>query len=120
MTDPTRKRWSPETLAKFNGTRDGTGFVFPNGERYDPDADPKMDAPKGGTRGLWPAPADVPGETVLLVEGGPDVWSAWNPGSAAVPAPTARTRRAGEAERTPASRRSTSAAADCAPPQKPG
>src|SRR5205823_1147309 len=43
----TRKDWKPATLDAHGVTRDGTAYVLPNGERYDPTREPKMIAPAG-------------------------------------------------------------------------
>lgn len=107
------KGWPPEVLRRFGVTASGRTFTFPNGEVYDPDGEQKMDAPKGKQRGLWPDPADLPGDEILVVEGRADVLSAAELGYVAVSVPSARPLRDDEAARIARGRTCTFPVADC-------
>jgi hypothetical protein len=109
----TRKGLTAATLERFGVVEDGDRLRFPNGEVYDPSANPKMEAPKGKPRDLWPDPADLPADLVLVVEGRPDVLSAWELGYSAVSVPSARRLRDDEAMRIARGRERSIVVCDC-------
>ena len=119
---PTRKGWTKEALADLEVVvMDDGGFRFPNGDRYwDDGREPKLIAAEGKSRELWPDPADVPGDVLLVVEGRPDVVSAAVLGFPAVSMPSARSMRDDEALRITDGRHRVYAVGDCDPPSKPG
>lgn len=88
------KRWHDETLRALGVARGADGrWVIPTATgplRYADDGrQPKMVAERGAERELWPDPADVPGDVLVVVEGEPDAISATDLGYAAVALPGA-------------------------------
>jgi putative DNA primase/helicase len=90
----TLKGWNLDTLDKLGVGRDRDGrwlFETAAGQlRYADDGrKPKMLAANGSSRELWPAPEDVAGDVLVVVEGEPDAVSATQLGYAAVALPGA-------------------------------
>jgi hypothetical protein len=92
------KGWTPGTLLALGVGFDGQRLVFPVRDsegtlvsvaRYASRQKPKMLAPKGRPRDLFPAPETIQGEELWIVEGEPDAVTAHQLGLPAVGVPGA-------------------------------
>lgn len=92
LSAPTLKGWTSDTLARLGIGLDSKGqWLIPTASGVllyrDDGRKPKMVAPAGATRELWPAPEDVAGDVLYVVEGEPDAISMREIGLSAVAIP---------------------------------